>query len=68
MTLPLFEKYPALEKHLPWISLANWPTPVHKLENLGNAVGYPNIWIKRDDKSSEFYGGNKVRKLEFIAG
>jgi 1-aminocyclopropane-1-carboxylate deaminase/D-cysteine desulfhydrase-like pyridoxal-dependent ACC family enzyme len=66
MTLPLFIKYPALEKRLPWISLANWPTPVQKLENLGNAIGYPNIWIKRDDQSSECYGGNKVRKLEFM--
>jgi 1-aminocyclopropane-1-carboxylate deaminase/D-cysteine desulfhydrase-like pyridoxal-dependent ACC family enzyme len=66
MTLPLFEKYPALEKHLPWISLGNWPTPVQKLEKLGSAVGYPNIWIKRDDQSSGVYGGNKVRKLEFM--
>ena len=66
MILPLFEKYPTLEKRLPWTSLANWPTPVQKLENLSNAVGYPNIWIKHDDKSSEFYGGNKVRKLEFL--
>ena len=24
------------------------------------------IWIKRDDLSGEFYGGNKVRTLEFI--
>ncbi len=65
MTIPLFETYPALEKSLPWMSLANYPTPVQKLENLGKAVNYSEIWIKRDDKSSEFYGGNKVRKLEF---
>ncbi len=66
MTLPLFEKYPALARRLPWISLANYPTPVQKLENLGKAIGYENIWIKRDDKSSDVYGGNKVRKLEFM--
>jgi len=66
MTLPLFEKYPALAKRLPWLSLANYPTPVQKLDKLGKAVGYENVWIKRDDKSSDAYGGNKVRKLEFM--
>lgn len=66
MTLPLFEKYPTLAKRLPWISLANYPTPVQKLDNLGREVGYSNLWIKRDDKSSDVYSGNKVRKLEFM--
>jgi len=65
MTIPLFEAYPALEKRVPWISLGQYPTPVQKLENLGKTIGYPEIWIKRDDKSSDVYGGNKVRKLEF---
>jgi len=65
MTIPLFETYPALEKSLPWISIGKYPTPVQKLENLGKAVNYSEIWIKRDDKSSDVYGGNKVRKLEF---
>jgi len=66
MTIPLFEAYPALEKHLPWMLLGNWPTPVRKLSNLGKAIGHENLWIKRDDLSSDIYGGNKVRKLEFI--
>jgi D-cysteine desulfhydrase len=42
------------------------PTPVQKLDNLGRAVGCNNIWIKHDDRSSDLYGGNKVRKLEFV--
>jgi len=62
----LFEKFPALEKHIPWIKLADLPTPVRKLDNLGRTIGYNNIWIKRDDESSDIYGGNKVRKLEFV--
>ena len=65
MTIPLFRKYPALEKALPWMSIGNYPTPVHKMESLGKAAGYPELWVKRDDKSSSIYGGNKVRKLEF---
>jgi D-cysteine desulfhydrase len=66
MTIPLFEAYPALEKQLPWMLLGNWPTPVQKLNSLGKAVGHENLWIKRDDLSSDLYGGNKVRKLEFM--
>jgi len=66
MTIPLFETYPALEKRLPWMLLGKWPTPVQKLDKLGKAVGHENLWIKRDDLSSDFYGGNKVRKLEFM--
>ena len=66
MKLPLFEKYAGLEKHLPWISLADLPTPVIKLEKLGKAVGHSSLWMKCDNKSSTFYGGNQVRKLEFM--
>jgi 1-aminocyclopropane-1-carboxylate deaminase/D-cysteine desulfhydrase-like pyridoxal-dependent ACC family enzyme len=64
--IPLFSNYPELQKKIPWVKLGNWPTPVHRLENLGKSVGYENLWIKRDDKTSDKYGGNKVRKLEFI--
>jgi len=36
------------------------------LTTLGRAVGLPELWIKRDDRTGEPYGGNKVRKLEFL--
>jgi len=62
----LFEKYPNLKKGIAWECLGNFPTPVRKLERLGKEINYRNIWIKDDGKSSEHYGGNKVRKLEFI--
>ena len=62
----LFERYPGLKENIAWKRLGNFPTPVRKLEELGKEVEYENIWIKEDDKSSEYYGGNKVRKLEFI--
>lgn len=62
----LFEKYPDLKKGIAWEPLGDFPTPVKKLEKLGQVVGYPNIWMKDDGKSSQHYGGNKVRKLEFI--
>jgi 1-aminocyclopropane-1-carboxylate deaminase/D-cysteine desulfhydrase-like pyridoxal-dependent ACC family enzyme len=67
MSRPLFEYFPALEKALPWIELANLPTPVEAFTyNSGNTSSAPNLWIKRDDQTSGLYGGNKVRKLEFV--
>jgi 1-aminocyclopropane-1-carboxylate deaminase/D-cysteine desulfhydrase-like pyridoxal-dependent ACC family enzyme len=60
----LFEYFPELEKAVSWVPLGNFPTPVHQLTNLGHS----NLWIKRDDLSSPLYGGNKVRKLEFVLG
>ncbi len=60
--IPLFTRYPGLEANLPRFPLGNFPTPVQRLSNLG----HENLWIKRDDLTSAIYGGNKVRKLEFI--
>ena len=61
----IFEAYPGLEG-LPWVELGEFPTPVQRLEAFGGAEGFPNLYIKRDDTSSSLYGGNKVRKLEFV--
>jgi D-cysteine desulfhydrase len=63
----LFEAFPALRQHLPWTPLVNAPTPVQPLERISARLGR-EIWIKRDDKTSPLYGGNKARKLEFILG
>ena len=65
--LPLFQQYPTLAASTPWIELAKLPTPVelfagHAASNLSPT----NLWVKRDDKSCDLYGGNKVRKLEFV--
>ncbi|MCV6621658.1 MAG: pyridoxal-phosphate dependent enzyme [Cellvibrionaceae bacterium] len=61
MKRPLFEAIPGLGKHIPSLALAKLPTPIEPLPELA-----PNLWIKRDDKTNTLYGGNKVRKLEFI--
>ncbi|MFP4162607.1 MAG: 1-aminocyclopropane-1-carboxylate deaminase/D-cysteine desulfhydrase [Chitinispirillaceae bacterium] len=64
---PLFKAYPALQKALPLLHLGNFPTPVVHLDKLSQETG-KNIYLKRDDISGEKYGGNKVRKLEFVLG
>lgn len=44
------------------------PSPVHKLERLTAHLGGAQIWAKREDCNSGLaYGGNKIRKLEYIA-
>ena len=42
------------------------PTPLERLPNFTQALGGPNIWIKRDDMLGLTPGGNKTRKLEFL--
>jgi 1-aminocyclopropane-1-carboxylate deaminase len=45
------------------------PSPVHRLERLSEHLGGGvEIWAKREDCNSGLaYGGNKVRKLEYLA-
>ncbi len=67
-TIPLFKDYPRLAGQLPHVSLGRFPTSAEKLEQVGNAIGLNHLYIKRDDLSGDIYGGNKVRKLEFLLG
>ena len=58
MSLDSFERVPLLFG----------PSPVHRLERLTEHLGGAEIWAKRDDVSSGLaFGGNKTRKLEFLA-
>jgi len=52
----------------PRASLAHLPTPLELLPRLSEALGGPNIYIKRDDCTGLATGGNKTRKLEFSMG
>jgi len=62
----LFKKFPVLQSKLPFIELGLMPTPVQQLNGLAEALSLANLWIKRDDLSAGDYGGNKIRKLEFL--
>lgn len=52
----------------PRVSLAQLPTPMHRLENFGRRLMGPELWIKRDDLTGLEGGGNKTRKLEYLVG
>jgi 1-aminocyclopropane-1-carboxylate deaminase len=48
-------------------SLTFGPSPVHPLPRLTAHLGGASLWAKREDCSSGLaYGGNKIRKLEYI--
>ena len=47
-------------------SLGRWPTPLERSERLAADLGLEALWLKREDRSSPAYGGNKVRGLEFL--
>src|SRR4029079_556414 len=53
----------------PRVPLTFGPSPVHRLERLSAHLGgQVEIWAKREDCNSGLaYGGNKVRKLEYLA-
>ncbi|HAN71742.1 MAG TPA: 1-aminocyclopropane-1-carboxylate deaminase [Actinobacteria bacterium] len=51
----------------PRYSLTFGPSPIHPVKRLSAHLGGAQIWMKREDVSSGLaYGGNKVRKLEYI--
>jgi D-cysteine desulfhydrase len=67
MSAPLLhQRFAALERTLPHVSLEDRrPTPVRRAHGLGPAGG--EIWIKDDGAyGSGGWGGNKVRKLEWL--
>lgn len=61
--LPLFRRYPAI-RAVPRAELGRFPTAVDKVKLPDERV----LFLKRDDRSAEPIGGNKVRGLEWLLG
>lgn len=62
----LFERFPDLEGRLPWLGLADRPTPLEPLRLPPESTVPGRILVKREDLSAAPYGGNKIRKLETL--
>ena len=66
---PLFDVWPRLESDLGFAMLGDFPTPIERLEGARAPHGPgTDVYLKRDDLSSPWYGGNKVRTLEPLLG
>jgi D-cysteine desulfhydrase family pyridoxal phosphate-dependent enzyme len=48
------------------MQIAHLPTPLEFCPRLTEALGGPQIWMKRDDCTGLAFGGNKTRQLEFV--
>ena len=62
----LASRFPRLQQSLPFLPLTSLPTPLESAPDLAGLIGLEKLWIKRDDLSAVIYGGNKVRKLEYL--
>ena len=62
----LFRFDPALRAAFPRHPIVTGPTPVEALPLAGLPEGA--LFVKRDERCSPLYGGNKPRKLEWILG
>jgi D-cysteine desulfhydrase len=60
MTLPLHRTFPQLAPAYPVAGLIAAVTPIEPL------TGADGVFIKRDDLTAADYGGNKIRKLDFL--
>jgi 1-aminocyclopropane-1-carboxylate deaminase len=50
------------------VPLTFGPSPIQRLDRLSRHLGGAQVWAKREDVSSGLaFGGNKVRKLEYLA-
>lgn len=65
------ERYEAVQAMLetqPREKLGFFPTPLYRLDRLSAQLGV-NLYVKRDDFSGmSLFGGNKIRKLEYLLG
>jgi 1-aminocyclopropane-1-carboxylate deaminase/D-cysteine desulfhydrase-like pyridoxal-dependent ACC family enzyme len=62
----LAARFPAIAAKLPRIRLAQLQTPIVQAPSFARELGLAELWVKRDDLTSPIYGGNKVRKLEYL--
>jgi D-cysteine desulfhydrase len=69
----LFQAYPALQGRLSYVSLGDFPTPVISCDTLSAELGTAQLYLKHDGLTGPIdaqgyrtYGGNKLRKLQYL--
>src|SRR5512138_451070 len=50
----------------PRLGLATLPTPLEPMRRLTTHLGGPRLWVKREDATGLGFGGNKLRKLDYV--
>jgi len=57
--------FPRLASRLPKASIASLPTPLREYSFASTSPAV-TVLVKHDELSNELYGGNKIRKLEYL--
>jgi L-cysteate sulfo-lyase len=50
----------------PRLGIATLPTPFEPMKRLTAHLGGPRLWVKREDCTGLGFGGNKLRKLDYV--
>jgi L-cysteate sulfo-lyase len=50
----------------PRLGLARLPTPLEPMKRLTAHLAGPRLWVKREDCTGLGFGGNKLRKLDYV--
>src|SRR5919206_3714795 len=50
----------------PRLGLADLPTPLEPMRRLTAHLDGPRLWVKREDATGLGFGGNKLRKLDYV--
>jgi L-cysteate sulfo-lyase len=50
----------------PRLGLADLPTPLEPMQRLTAHLGGPRLWVKHKDAAGLGFGGNKLRKLDYV--
>lgn len=48
------------------VGMLRLPTPLEPMKRLSAFLGGPRLWVKREDCTGFGFGGNKLRKLDFL--
>src|ERR1700716_296420 len=59
---PLFDRLAVF----PRLVLSNLPPPLEPMKRLTAHLGGPRLWVKREDATGLGFGGNKLRKLDYV--
>lgn len=55
----------ALRK-FPRVGISQAGTPLERMARLMDFLGGPRLWVKREDLTGASFGGNKLRKLDYV--
>jgi L-cysteate sulfo-lyase len=59
-------QFARLLDRFPRLGIAHLPTPLEPMKRLTEHLRGPRLWVKREDCTGVGFGGNKLRKLDYV--